>query len=119
MPKIDYPAELRKTETGKRLYKVWRNTYGSRSIEFQSFGYFYRWSIATGYTEGVRLYRHDDNASYSPDNCYWGTKSCRKVQICPKDPAWAKNWNRTVNRIRQYCGMDPLEDAEESEASAT
>lgn len=119
MPKIDYPADLRKTETGKRLYNVWRTTYGSRSTEFQNFGNFYNWSCATGYTEGGRLYRHDDNAPYSPDNCYWGAKMTCEAPVGPVDTSWAANWNRTVNRIRRYCGMEPFETTAKSASTAT
>jgi len=49
--------------------------YGGRgiSIEFESFGNFYEWSIKNGWKDGLYIERDNNDGNYSEDNCSWKT----------------------------------------------
>ena len=73
------------------LYNVWRGMrrrcyspsahnykwYGGKGIEIQwdNFESFAAWSAANGYKPGLQLDRINSDLDYSPDNCWWTTRS--------------------------------------------
>jgi hypothetical protein len=83
-----------------RLYKVWdgmrsrclnpnqhsHHKYGGRGItlceEWLNPIVFIAWAETHGYASGLQIERRDNNAGYSPDNCYFATRQqqCRNTR---------------------------------------
>ena len=104
-----YDPALRKTEHGPALYNAWKRMRKSaHSEEWDFFPTFYEWSINEGYEDGAWLMRDDKNAPFDPDNCFWYHPSTES-KISKE---FIDQWNKTVNRIRKYYGMPPLEGTE-------
>lgn len=102
-----YDPALRQTEHGSKLYQTWRKVRQAPHLE--EWGYFptfYEWAMQDGYTTGAWLRRIDENEPYEPSNCQWYIPGETDKYVSPE---WADTWNKTVNRIRKYCGMPPLE----------
>lgn len=101
-----YDPGLRKTEHGSKLYEIWKRIRKSpHCTEWDYFPTFYEWAMEEEYEQGAWLRRIDSNTPYGPDNCLW--------YITSTDAAlWKAKWNETVNVIRKYYGMPPLEDEE-------
>ena len=60
-------------------YKSYRN-YGGRGIKvcdewLNDPNAFYAWALTNGYRVGLQIDRKDNNAGYSPDNCWFVTRS--------------------------------------------
>ncbi len=105
-----YDPALRKTEHGSNLYQTWmRVLRNPHCTEWGYFPTFYEWAMQNGYEAGAWLKREDDNEPFSPQNCYWYLPNVGTTHI-PKESL--DRWNKTVNRIRKYYGMPPLEGTE-------
>ena len=113
MPKPStYDSVLRKTEHGSKLYEAWKKLRRSPHCEeWNYYPAFYNWAIQNGYTLGVWLVLIDKSGEYCPENCKWHIPK-RMQDDPPPPPTWADEWNKTVNRIRKYYGMQPLEGTE-------
>ena len=110
MNKQTYDPALRKTEHGKNLYNTWQRIRRSPHCkEWDCYPTFYEWAIQSGYTTGAWLRLVDRNGTYKPDNCWWYIPGDQEEEIPPE---LADRWNKTVNRIRKYYGMPPLEGTE-------
>lgn len=105
-----YDPKLRKTELGSKLYSAWKRVRKYPHVEeWDNFPVFYEWAIQSEFVDGAWLRRIDDDQPFSPDNCEWYTVNLENDNI---PPGWADEWNKTVNRIRKYYGMPPLEGTE-------
>ena len=102
-----YDPKLRKTELGSKLYQIWKRVRKSPHIEeWDNFPVFYEWAMQSGFEDGVWLRKINQDKPFTPDNCEWYIVSEDKDHIPPE---MADSWNKTVNRIRKYYGMPPLE----------
>ena len=102
-----YDPKLRKTELGSKLYQIWKRIRKSPHCEeWDNFQVFYEWAMKSGFEDGVWLRKRYTDKPFTPDNCEWYTVNVEKEHIPPE---WADSWNKTVNRIRKYYGMPPLE----------
>lgn len=106
-------------ERNRRLHSKWRNM-DERSEDFQKFPDFLDWAIRTGYEVGDYLRRLDESQPYGPENCYWehrGTKSKMNpaYELRREHRERAYEWNRVVNRIRRYVGLEPFPETEEEQ----
>lgn len=109
MPKQTYDPELRKSEHGSRLYQTWKRIRQHPHVEeWDQFPPFYTWSTENGYAVGARLRLCNRLEPYAPDNCVWYIAGCGEDDPTPPS-SWVEKWNRSVNRIRKHCGMEPLE----------
>lgn len=117
MPRITYDKEMRQSEHGRRLYSYWKNKVhrNTDSPDFVVFTGFFEWAIANGYTVCARLFRHDADEPFSPDNCFWVPCSERVGQEykLTRNRMWEQKWDETVNRIRLHFGMEPIYSSEE------
>lgn len=108
MRKNKYDREFLETETGKKLYAMWRNIGRSgRCEEWDIFDVFCDWALKHGYDENVQLKRLDSRKRFSPDNCYF-SKLKRQYVDGKIHNEQIERWNNTVNKIRKYYGMEPL-----------
>ena len=104
---IPYDPALRQTEHGSKLYQCWRKVrQNPHCDEWDYFPTFYKWAMQSGYQVGAWLQRIDPDKPYESSNCTWYTPVSNRNKIPNK---WADGWNKTVNRIRKYYGMPPLE----------
>ena len=112
MPKITYDPEIRKSESGSRIYGAWKrlrkHPYNPIFEEFQNF---YKWAISEGYVIGDKLMRRDESLPYAPGNCYW--KSPKDEDIPEEISAawaleWCEKWDETVSKLRKHFGLPPL-----------
>lgn len=81
-------------KSNSRLYRIWSNMksrcynpnttyyqdYGGRGITVcdewkDDFQAFYEWAVLHGYSDDLTIDRKDNNLGYSPDNCWWTTRS--------------------------------------------
>lgn len=86
-----------------RIYNIWSGMkarcnnpnnpayyrYGGRGIKVcmeweNSFGAFYAWAMAHGYTDELTIDRINNDRGYSPDNCQWVTLSENGKRQGPK-----------------------------------
>lgn len=105
-----YDPALRKTDHGSRLYAAWKSMRKHPHCEeWDYFPTFYDWAMQSGYEAGTWLRRIDKDMPYTTDNCIWYSPNEEKEYIPPE---WADEWNKTVNRIRKYYGIPPLEGTE-------
>ena len=113
--KAKYAPEMRQTEHGSRLYAYWKRIRGKGiSQAFEKFTDFYQWSMKNGYTIGAKLYKHEPDEPYDPDNCFWVPRSEWVENQTPtsRDRAFEEKWDKTVNRIRNYYGMELIYSSE-------
>ena len=102
-----YDPEIRKTEHGSRLYAVWKKLRLAPHWEdWDDFLGFYTWVMQSDYVLGAWLRRYDEADMYCPDNVFWHIPG--EPDNTEPTLEWADEWNKTVNRIRKYCGMPPL-----------
>ena len=101
MSKTTYDPEIRKSESGAKLYGYWcrlrKHPYNPTFNEFESF---YNWAMREGYTVGDKLMRYDESLPYAPGNCYWKTPSW--------ELEWCEKWDSTVSKLRKHLGLPPL-----------
>ena len=103
-----YDSSLRESEHGRSIYNMWRKVRrGTHCDEWEDFPTFYTWAMQSGFEIGMWLRKIDKNAPYNPSNCVLYTVGECEARV---HPAWANEWNKTVNRIRKYYGMPPLEE---------
>lgn len=111
-----YDREIMESEDGQRLYAHWQQKVSKNtdSPEFMTFPGFYNWAMEAGFTIGAQLYRRDPKGPFNPDNCVWiaGEKVIRG-----SDAEFEMRWNKTVNRIRVYYGMEPFRLTAETPAT--
>ena len=107
-----YDREMRESDHGARLYNMWKRLRRSpHCAEWDYYPAFYNWAMEKGFIIGTWLKRIDDSKPYEPNNCDW--RLPKSMQDDPPPPTtWADEWNKTVNRIRKYYGMPPLEGTE-------
>ena len=107
MSKQTYDPALRKTEHGSNLYQTWRKIlHYPHCEEWDYFPTFYEWAMHNGYEVGMWVRRKDKKVPFNAQNCYLYVPNDDGVGI-PKESI--DRWNKTVNRIRKYYGMPPLE----------
>lgn len=102
-----YDPALRKTEHGACLYAAWKTVRKKPHYEeWDDFTTFYEWAMQNGFEPGAWLKREDKNRQFDPQNCFWYLPRENNDRIPQED---LDKWNKTVNRIRKYYGMPPLE----------
>ncbi len=108
MRSSNYDPAIRNTESGRRLYEIWKRMrrIGCDQI-FDTYPAFYRWAMAVGYLVGDHLHRYDSEAPYSPENCYWSDATHETMSDAWK-AEWCKKWNKTVNVIRRHFGLPEI-----------
>ena len=103
-----YDPAIRKTEHGSRIYTAWKKLRRYPYYEpWTSFPVFYEWSLKNGYAPDTQFLLTGDTCEYYPGTCLW-----THPQIEPPVNEWVIKWNETVNRIRKYYGMPPVEEIE-------
>ena len=81
-----------------------------RAPEWDNFWDYYRWAKQKGYSKGDSVIRIDKCLPWGPKNCYVReTVRTEPREYSPEKQAFIDSWNRTVNRIRAFYGMPPLE----------
>jgi hypothetical protein len=113
-----YDQDFKNSVTGKALYQKWvRMRYVGCCREWQDdFMKFVQWSFDSGFRDGTMLKRLNEKEEYSPENCYWTLRKAEPTEtkkVCEHRGYTASAvqalWNKTVNRIREHYGMEPLE----------
>ena len=110
-----YDREMKTTEHGRRLYACWLRIHRDKvSTEFEQYPDFFNWAMANGYTVGAMISRYDESEPHSPENTFWipheaWASTSKEMR---RDLKWEKQWDATVNRIRQRCGMEPIHSSE-------
>lgn len=110
--KITYDEDLKNTPEFRALYSKWKGLRNSQlplGEAFEQFLTFYEWSMASGYAPGARLKRLDDSKPYGPDNCLWDHPSEYRSAYTAEQKAWIAKWNKTVNRLRRYFGIETFD----------
>lgn len=103
----------------KSLYTKWVNTpKESFCPEWQTFQPFYDYWMAQGYVLGERLHRLDPLKPFGPDNCVMRQEIGRQY-FANEEKNWMIGWNRTVNVIRRYYGMEPFPEEMEEDDGQT
>lgn len=85
-PKAEKRSYIMHGHSKTRLYRLWssmksRHAYFSaQGIEIKDewskeFPSFYAWANESGYTEETFLFRKDNSLGFTPENCYFRTKS--------------------------------------------
>lgn len=105
MRSTNYDPAIRNTESGRRLYEIWKRIRraGADPV-FDTYPAFYRWAMSVGYCVGNHLLRRDSTIVYSPENCYW-SEATHETMTDEWKAEWCKKWNETVNVIRRYFGL--------------
>lgn len=106
-----YDKDLKSTPEWNELYNKWKWMRGNGSQyseKFEQFVTFYNWSMANGYVSGARLKRLDDSRPYSPANCLW-VHPVEDRAYTEEQKAWIAKWNKTVNRLRRYFGIETFD----------
>lgn len=104
-----YDKDLKETPEFQYLYGKWaRMRKLPHSKRFDRFLDFYNWSMANGFVMSAMLRLRDESKMYSPANCFWEQTADKKPFFSEEDKAWMAGWNKAVNRIRVYYGMEPL-----------
>ena len=106
--KDKYDKALVETPEWKYLYAKWQRIGKHRGEYFATFMNFYNWSFANGFTVGAMLELLDINKPYSPENCQWVHSENQQRTYREEDLEFINKWNKSVNRIRCYFGMEPL-----------
>lgn len=110
MSKPSYDPALRTSEHGARLYQTWRKIKRLPHCEaWEDYPTFYKWAIKE-YELGAYLRLKDESKPWGPRNCVWQGHGEKKRNDVPDD--FVEKWNTSVNRIRKYCGLEPLEETE-------
>ena len=99
-----YDQEFIKSKEGNSLYSRWRNIRNKRCKEWDDFSKFAEWALNNGYKIDLLLKRYDSREDYSPENCYFHETTNQYIL----DADWKKRWDKAVNRIREYYGMEPV-----------
>ena len=110
--KIIYDEDLKNTPEFQALYSKWkamRNHQFPLSEAFEEFLTFYNWSMANGFASGARLVRVDDRKPYGPDSCVWVQPKKMQHEWTTEEKAWIAKWNKTVNRLRRYFGIETFD----------
>ncbi len=74
--------------------------------EWQDFGLFYKWAMASGYRDDLTIDRIDNSKGYAPGNCRWATakeqannrRTCRVVEYNGK--------SQTIKQWAEELGID-------------
>lgn len=100
-----YDPSLRLTESGRRLYEIWKRIRREGCDPcFDTFPVFYEWALSTDYIAGDKLLRYDESMWYSPENSYWFGPTHAQISPTWKEE-WCKKWDKTVNVIRRHFGL--------------
>lgn len=113
--------QIRMKDGGEHLYQLWtRIRQKEHAPEFARFEDFYTWAInRPDYAPNARMYKIELDQPYSPENCefkseLWKVKSLEEAKVRKA----IDDWNRAVNRIRVYFGMEPFPVSEEPNTAA-
>lgn len=90
-----------------QMYHKWKraNRMGCCE-EWKNFETFCKWALESGFEEGDTLKKINVTLPFAPDNCFW----LKRDIASGFDPfEFSNRWNKTVNRIREHYGMEPLE----------
>lgn len=105
MRSTNYDPAIRNTESGRRLYEIWKRVRRAGADPcWNTYPAFYRWAMSVGYCVGEKLHRYDSDGLYSPENCYWSDATHETISDAWREE-WCKKWNQTVNVIRRYFGL--------------
>ena len=98
--------EFWSTETGKRVFNSWRTIRRVGCVpEWQDINVFLKWALDSGVEDSIGVDRIHRDMPYGPDNCSWrkNKDDCGHITV-----EFIKKWDRAVNRIRAYYGMEPV-----------
>lgn len=107
--KDKYDEALKQTPEWQHLYSQWVRIRKWRGEGFTQFMDFYTWSIANGFVIGAKLEKLDDGDLYRPENCRWVCSESEDDYFNKAEQQSIARYNETVNGIRRYFGMEPLE----------
>ena len=90
----------------KQMYHKWKRILKLGCCEeWRDFEAFCRWAKEVGYEDGATLKKFNVTLPFAPGNCFF----LKRDITGGIDPVEFNNrWNKTVNRIREHYGMEPL-----------